>query len=76
MRTVVHCVAEGENMPSTSDAVQHLETAGLPYAPEKSSNAGGMATSGLAMSQNARRLSWSATEVDAHTRRTPVVSTS
>lgn len=61
----VVCVAEGANMPSTADAVKHFEEAGVLYAPGKASNAGGVATSGLEMSQNAMRLSWTREEVDA-----------
>jgi len=59
------CVAEGANMPSTLDAVRVFEGNGVLYAPGKASNAGGVATSGLEMSQNAMRLSWSRDEVDA-----------
>ena len=58
-------VAEGANMPSTPDAVEAFLKAGIFYAPGKASNAGGVATSGLEMSQNSERLSWSAKEVDA-----------
>jgi glutamate dehydrogenase (NADP+) len=61
----VLCVAEGANMPSTLDAVKVFEEAGVLYAPGKASNAGGVATSGLEMSQNAMRLSWTREEVDA-----------
>ena len=61
----VLCVAEGANMPSTNEAARAFEAAGVLYAPGKASNAGGVATSGLEMSQNAMRLSWSAEEVDA-----------
>lgn len=61
----VLCVAEGANMPSTAGAVHVFEQAGVLYAPGKASNAGGVATSGLEMSQNAMRLSWSREEVDA-----------
>ena len=61
----VLCVAEGANMPSTNEAAKAFETAGVLYAPGKASNAGGVATSGLEMSQNAARLSWPAEEVDA-----------
>ncbi|AOY00281.1 NADP-specific glutamate dehydrogenase [Jeongeupia sp. USM3] len=59
------CVAEGANMPSTADAVRLFSAHGVLYAPGKASNAGGVATSGLEMSQNAMRLSWSRDEVDA-----------
>ena len=61
----VLCVAEGANMPSTIEAAKAFEAAGVLYAPGKASNAGGVATSGLEMSQNAARLSWPAEEVDA-----------
>ncbi len=61
----VVCVAEGANMPTTMDAVQRFKEAGVLYAPGKASNAGGVATSGLEMSQNAMRLSWPRDEVDA-----------
>ena len=61
----VICVAEGANMPSTLDATKLFEAAGVLFAPGKASNAGGVATSGLEMSQNAMRLSWSRDEVDA-----------
>ena len=62
----VICVAEGANMPSTIEAVKIFEGNGVLYAPGKASNAGGVATSGLEMSQNAMRLSWTREEVDAH----------
>lgn len=58
------CVAEGANMPSTLEAVDIFLEAGILYAPGKASNAGGVATSGLEMSQNAMRLLWTAGEVD------------
>ena len=61
----VMCVAEGANMPSTLDAVHVFEDARVLYAPGKASNAGGVATSGLEMSQNAMRLNWTREEVDA-----------
>ena len=57
-------VAEGANMPSTLGAVEQFIKAGILYAPGKASNAGGVATSGLEMSQNAIRLSWMREEVD------------
>ena len=60
----VGCVAEGANMPSTLEAVDCFMEAGTLYAPGKASNAGGVATSGLEMSQNAMRLSWTHSEVD------------
>ncbi|SFH19943.1 glutamate dehydrogenase (NADP) [Nitrosospira sp. Nsp14] len=59
------CVAEGANMPSTAEAVKCFERGGILFAPGKASNAGGVATSGLEMSQNAMRLSWPREEVDA-----------
>ena len=58
------CVAEGANMPATLEAVEVFLAAGTLYAPGKASNAGGVATSGLEMSQNALRLSWHHAEVD------------
>lgn len=58
------CVAEGANMPCTNEAVDIFLKARVLYAPGKAANAGGVATSGLEMSQNAMRLSWSAEEVD------------
>ncbi len=61
----VKCVAEGANMPCTADAAKAFEAAGVLYAPGKASNAGGVATSGLEMSQNSLRLSWPRAEVDA-----------
>ncbi len=61
----VLCVAEGANMPSTIEAAKAFEAAGVLYAPGKASNAGGVATSGLEMSQNSARLSWPREEVDA-----------
>ena len=61
----VICVAEGANMPSTAEAVECFEHNGVLYAPGKASNAGGVATSGLEMSQHAMRLSWTHEEVDA-----------
>ncbi|AOA59880.1 NADP-specific glutamate dehydrogenase [Acinetobacter larvae] len=60
----VICVAEGANMPSTLDAVEKFVAAKILYAPGKASNAGGVATSGLEMSQNAIRLGWTFEEVD------------
>lgn len=59
------CVAEGANMPSTLDAAEAFIDAKILYAPGKAANAGGVATSGLEMSQNAIRLSWTREEVDA-----------
>jgi len=61
----VKCVAEGANMPSTPEAIEALHAARILFSPGKASNAGGVATSGLEMSQNSLRLSWSREEVDA-----------
>lgn len=61
-------VAEGANMPSTPEAVDAFLAAGILYAPGKASNAGGVATSGLEMSQNSERFSWTSAEVDARLR--------
>lgn len=58
------CVSEGANMPSTPEAVEVYQKAGILYGPGKASNAGGVATSGLEMSQNSLRLSWTREEVD------------
>ena len=58
-------VGEGANMPSTPDAIEAFVNAKIMYSPGKASNAGGVATSGLEMSQNSGRLSWTAEEVDA-----------
>jgi len=60
----VKCVAEGANMPTTIEAVKLFEAHNVLYAPGKASNAGGVATSGLEMSQNAMRISWTREEVD------------
>ncbi len=59
------CVAEGANMPTTLEAVDMFIDAGILFAPGKASNAGGVAVSGLEMSQNAMRLLWTAGEVDS-----------
>ena len=61
----VIAVSEGANMPSTPEAVEAFQAAKILYAPGKASNAGGVATSGLEMSQNSGRISWSREEVDA-----------
>lgn len=58
------CVAEGANMPCTAEAVHAFHEAQILFAPGKASNAGGVATSGLEMSQNSLRISWSREEVD------------
>ncbi|MBB70083.1 MAG: glutamate dehydrogenase, partial [Euryarchaeota archaeon] len=61
----VIAVAEGANMPCTPEAVAVFQEGGVLFAPGKASNAGGVATSGLEMSQNSLRLSWTREEVDA-----------
>ena len=61
-------VAEGANMPTTPDAVALLQGSGVLFAPAKAANAGGVATSGLEMTQNSMRCSWSFDEVDAKLR--------
>jgi glutamate dehydrogenase (NADP+) len=58
------CVTEGANMPTTLGGVKVFQEAGILYSPGKASNAGGVATSGLEMSQNSMRLPWPAEEVD------------
>ena len=65
LKNGVKLVAEGANMSSSNEAVAKFQAAKIMYAPGKASNAGGVATSGLEMSQNSERLSWSAAEVDA-----------
>ena len=62
------CVAEGANMPSTPDAIRIFQQHKLLYAPGKAANAGGVATSGLEMTQNSMRITWSPEEVDAKLR--------
>ncbi len=62
-------VSEGANMPSTPEAVDAYLKAGILYGPGKAANAGGVSVSGLEMSQNALRLSWTREEVDGHLRR-------
>ena len=57
-------VAEGANMPTTPEAIEILHENGIMYAPGKAANAGGVATSGLEMSQNSIRLSWTRNEVE------------
>ncbi|MDC0007312.1 NADP-specific glutamate dehydrogenase, partial [Winogradskyella sp.] len=59
------CVSEGANMPSMPEAIHEFQKAKILFAPGKASNAGGVATSGLEMSQNSLRLSWTREEVDA-----------
>ena len=63
------CVAEGANMPCTPEAIEAFQTARILYSPGKASNAGGVATSGLEMTQNSMRLKWTREEVDANLRR-------
>ena len=58
------CICEGANMPSTPEAVELIQRSGLLFAPGKASNAGGVATSGLEMTQNSMKLRWNASEVD------------
>ncbi|HMB61588.1 MAG TPA: NADP-specific glutamate dehydrogenase [Eudoraea sp.] len=58
------CVAEGANMPCTPEAIHGFHNARILFAPGKASNAGGVATSGLEMSQNSLRISWTREEVD------------
>ncbi|MBG65673.1 MAG: NADP-specific glutamate dehydrogenase [Flavobacteriales bacterium] len=59
------CVAEGANMPSTPEAITVFQNSKILFAPGKASNAGGVATSGLEMSQNSLRMSWTREEVDS-----------
>lgn len=59
------CITEGANMPSTPEAIHVFQSNKLLYAPGKASNAGGVATSGLEMTQNSMRLTWTREEVDA-----------
>ena len=65
IRNGVMAVAEGANMPSTPEAIEAFLEAGILFGPAKAANAGGVATSGLEMSQNSLRLSWTFEEVDA-----------
>ena len=60
-----YCVAEGANMPTTTEATEYLQQNKVLFAPGKASNAGGVATSALEMSQNSERLSWTFEEVDS-----------
>ena len=64
LKAGVYVISEGANMPTTLDGVAKFLDAGILYAPGKASNAGGVATSGLEMSQNSMRLSWTREEVD------------
>jgi glutamate dehydrogenase (NADP+) len=63
------CISEGANMPSTPEAVELFIEHKALYGPGKAANAGGVATSGLEMSQNSIRMSWTRDEVDAHLKR-------
>lgn len=63
------CVAEGANMPAEPGAIEVFQNARLLYSPGKASNAGGVATSGLEMTQNSIRLKWTGEEVDTHLHR-------
>lgn len=69
LRNGVYVVAEGSNMPTTPGGVNRFIDAGILYGPGKAANAGGVATSGLEMSQNSMRLSWSREEVDQRLQR-------
>ena len=62
-------VAEGANMPTTIEATEALQAAGVLFGPGKAANAGGVATSGLEMAQSSQRLYWTAEEVDAQLHR-------
>ena len=62
------CVCEGANMPSTPEAIEIFQKNGLLFSPGKASNAGGVATSGLEMTQNSMKLSWGRDEVDSRLR--------
>lgn len=62
------CVAEGANMPCTPEAIEVFQNAKILYSPGKASNAGGVATSGLEMTQNSMRIKWTREEVDRHLR--------
>ena len=64
-----YCVVEGANMPSTPEAIEAFQAAKILYSPGKASNAGGVATSGLEMTQNSVRQKWTAEEVDAQLHR-------
>ena len=63
------CIVEGANMPTTPEAIAVIQGAKLLYSPGKASNAGGVATSGLEMTQNSIRQKWTAEEVDEHLHR-------
>ena len=63
------CVCEGANMPCTPEAIEAFQAAKILYSPGKASNAGGVATSGLEMTQNSIRQKWTSEEVDAQLHR-------
>ena len=63
------CISEGANMPSTPEAIEAFQSAKILFAPGKASNAGGVATSGLEMSQNSIRMNWTREEVDEKLKR-------
>ena len=64
LRNGCFCIAEGANMPSTPEAIEVIQAGGILYGPGKAANAGGVAVSGLEMSQNSMRLAWTREEVD------------
>ena len=66
IKTGCIAISEGANMPTTPEAIDIIREAGIMHAPSKAANAGGVAVSGLEMSQNSQRMSWSREEVDAH----------
>ena len=66
LKNGVYVVSEGANMPSTPDAVDVFLDKKILYGPGKAANAGGVAVSGLEMSQNSLRMSWTREEVDGH----------
>lgn len=68
IRNGCYCVSEGANMPSTIEAVKLFLSEKILFGPGKAANAGGVATSGLEMSQNSMRLSWTREEVDKRLR--------
>ncbi len=69
IRNGCFCLSEGANMPSTPEAIEIYQQNGILYGPGKAANAGGVAVSGLEMSQNSLRMRWPAEEVDAHLQR-------
>ena len=66
VKTGCIAISEGANMPADPEAIDIIREAGIMHAPSKAANAGGVAVSGLEMSQNSQRMSWSREEVDAH----------